>query len=167
MRRGAPLLLVVLAACGYGTGNMMPRGVRSVAVQAFGNDTFYRRAEITYGRELSKELVRRAQVEIRDPHEAEAVIKGRILEIPRSTFIEDRNDRILEGGVIVRIEVRMEDARTGVPLVEPFEVLRRAEFIVPRGETLQGAIDEALRDAARDTVDRIQSWSFLAQRARS
>jgi len=155
------------SGCGYSTGSMMPVGVQSVAVGVFGNETFYRHAEVTYTKELTRELVRRAHVDVRRPGEADALIFGRILTIPRITAVEDALDRILEGGVLVSVEVRVEDPRTGEALVEPFIVSRRAENIVPRSESLQDAIDEAVRDAARQTVHRIQAHSFVRQRARA
>ncbi len=172
MRAGNRIAWVWLSAaamnggCGWSTESMMPAGVESVAVEAFANETFYRRSEITFTRELSRALVRRAGVMIREPEEAQAVIRGRILTIPRLTLVEDRNDRILEGGVIVSVEVRVEDPRTGAPIVPPFVVSRRAEYVVPRGESLQTAIDEAVKDCADDAVDQIEGHSFFAQRAR-
>ncbi len=157
-------LFLALAACGYSTDSLMPAGVRSVAVQAFGNETFYRRPEILFTDELRHQLLRRGQVALRDPADADALIRGRIISIPRLTLIEDEDDRILEGGVLVAIEVEMLDAKTGVPLIAPFVVSRRSEYIVPRGESLEFAIDEAIRDAAKDTLDRLQADSFLRSR---
>lgn len=166
MRPAVLALALVLGGCGYSTESLMPRGIDRVAVEAFGNETWYRRAEFTFTQEMSRELVRRAGVTLRDSEDAQAVIRGRILEIPRMTLIEDRHGQLLEGGVIVKVEVTMEDAKTGEVIVPTFVVARRAEYIEPRGETLQSAIDEAVRDAARDAVDRIQAGSFLAQRVR-
>ncbi|MAG57592.1 MAG: hypothetical protein CMJ83_14970 [Planctomycetes bacterium] len=166
MTRFGLLMVVAVGAsgCGYSSGSMMPEGVHSVAVGIFGNETFYRHAEVTYTRELTRELVRRAHVDVRDPAKADVVITGRILTIPRITLVEDRIDQILEGGVVVRVEVKVEDPRTGQAVIDPFFINRRAEYVVPRPETLQTAIDEAVRDAARSTVHRIQAHSFLVER---
>lgn len=154
----------LLTGCGYSTGELLPNGVQKIAVQAFGNDTRYRRHEITLTQEVSKQLVRRAGVQIRPMGEAEAVLRGEILEIPRLTLVEDENDRILEGAILAAVRVHFEDARTGAPIVEPFNVTRRAEYIVRRGESLDRAIDEAVRDCAEDIVHRLESHSFLRQR---
>jgi len=143
---------------------MMPPGVESIAVGIFDNETFYRHAEVTYTREVARELIRRAHVDIRDRGDADAVLMGRIVTIPRITLVEDDLDRILEGGVVVRVEARLVDGRTGEELIGPFLISRRAEYIVPRAENLQSAIDEAVKDAARDTVHRIQARSFLRER---
>ena len=153
-------LTLLLAGCGYQTGSMMPPRVESIAVGIVANETNYRQVEVTYTRELTRELVRRAHVDVRRRGEADAVLRGRILTIPRVTLVEDESDRILEGGVVVRVEVTLEDGRTGEPILEPFVVSRRAEYVVPRPETLQNAIDEAVRDVARDVANQIQAHSF-------
>lgn len=158
------ILPAALSGCGYSSGSMMPPGVESIAVGIFANETFYRHAEVTFTREVSRELIRRAHVDVRDRGDADAVLVGRILTIPRITLVEDDLDQILEGGVVVRVEARLVDPKTGKDIVPRFLVSRRAEFIVPRAETLQSAIDEAVIDAARDTVHRIQAQSFLRER---
>ena len=160
------LLALLLASCGYQTGSLMPAGVAGVAVEVAGNETLYRRAGILFSRELSREIIRRSKATLRDPEDAQAVIRCRVLFIPRFPIVEDRHDFIMEGGVLVAVQVEMEDLRTGQILVPPFQVSRRAEYIVPRGETLQSAIDEALHDAAVDALNRIQAHAFLAARTR-
>jgi hypothetical protein len=168
MIRACALLVLLLAAgCGYSTDSLLPEGVQTVAVESFGNETTYRRAEILFTEELRRQFLRRGGGALRGPSEADAIVRGRILEIPRVTFVEDRNDRILEGGVVVSVEVRMEDARTGRGILPPFVVSRRAEYLVPRGEDLQSAIDEAVMDAARDAFDRLCGEPFLRERAAS
>ena len=121
---------IFLAGCGYQTGSMMPPGVESIAVGIVENDTYYRHAEVTYTRELTRELIRRAHVDVRNRGEADAILTGRILTIPRVTLVEDGLDRLIEGGVVVRVEVNLTDSRTGQPILEPFVVSRRAEFVV-------------------------------------
>ena len=160
------LLAAVFTGCGYQTGSMMPDGVESVAVMLFENDSLYRHAEVTFTRALTDQFLRRAHVTLRDASDADAVISGRIVEVPRIPLVEDSVDLLLNGAVLVRIEVRIDDARTGVALTAPFEVVRRADHIIPRGERLQAAVDEALRDAARDALDRLQGLSLVAARTR-
>lgn len=165
MRLGVLLTAsLLLTGCGYQAGSMMPPGVESIAVGIVENDTYFRQAEVTYTREVTRELIRRAHVDVRDRGQADAILTGRIMTIPRVTLVEDRFDRLLEGGIVVRVEATLSDARTGEPIIEPFVVSRRAEFIVPRPENLQSAIDEAVRDAARDVVHRIQARSFVRER---
>lgn len=166
MSRGLVAILVVsaLAGCGYSTGSMMPGGVRRVAVQLFGNDTDYRYAEETYTRELVRQLSRIGHVTITDPEDAEALVRGRIIYLPRVTLVEDDDDQNLESSVVATVEVELVDPRSGAPLIRPFRIIRRAEQIIPRGDTLENVVGEALIEAAGDTVVWIQGQSLLEGR---
>lgn len=154
-------LIGLLAGCGYTAGPLLPEGVRRIAVPIAQNESLYRHAEVTYTRELKQELLRRSGARVVDRGEADAILETRIVEVPRNALVEDAVDQILEDAILVRVAVRLYDPRDGVDLVPPFEVARRAERIVPRGETIATAIDEALRDVARETVLRIEADPFL------
>ena len=158
------LFALTLGACGYSTGSLMPAGVHSVAVPIARNDTWYRHAEITLTREMTDQFLRHSTVDLRDAGSADALLRTRIVSIPRFTLIEDDRDRNLESGVLVEVEYWLESARDGSVIVPVNVVRRRAESIQPRGETLQGAVDEALIEAARDIVIQIQAQEFLRSR---
>jgi hypothetical protein len=153
--------LVFLVSCGYSTESMMVPGVQSVAVALAENATWYRQAEVTYTREVTREILRHPGVTLRSESDAQAILRSKILTIPRLTLIEDDRDQILEGGVLVEVEFTLVDARDGAVLVPPTRVVRRAENIVPRPESLGFAVDEALVEAARDTVVQLMSVGFL------
>lgn len=157
-------LALLCAACGYSVGGELPQSVRALSVPIAVNDTLYRGAEVTYTRELQRELVRRTNVRLVGERHATARLETRILDAPRFPLVEDRRDRILEDAILVRVAVRLYDHRTGQDLVPPFEVARRAERITARGEEIADAIDEALRDVARETVIRIEADSFVRAR---
>lgn len=159
----ALLGLTLLSGCGYTVGARLPGNPRTISVPIAFNETRYREAEVTYTRELTRELIRRTSVRLAGSEAADARLETRIIEIPRFPLIEDRTDAILEDAVLVRVSVRLIDAGTGSDLMPPFEIARRAERIVPRGETLETAIDEALRDVARETVLRLESHDFLVR----
>lgn len=160
-------LAALLAGCGYRTGSMMPEGIEKVAVGIASNETRYRQVEITYTRQLTQELSRRSHVSLCSPEEAQAVIRGRIMDVRRVVLVEDDLDRVLEGAVVVTVEVTLEDPRSGRSLVHPFVLRRRAPHVLVKGETLEGALDEAMADLARDTVNRIQAESFYRSRVTS
>jgi hypothetical protein len=140
---------------------MMVPGISSIAVPLAENGTWYRHAEVTYTRELTRELMRHPGVTLRTSSEAQSILRTRIITIPRLTLIEDERDQVLEGGVLVEIEMVLEDARTGAIIIPATTIIRRAEYIVPRPESLQSAIDEALIEAARDSVVQLMAQGFL------
>ena len=165
MRHALLALLLIPAACGYSAGSLMPAGVRDVAVEVFGNETFYRNDEITFTRHLSRLLIERAGARVVAPARAQAIIRGRILAIGRYPFVDNPMDAVLDSGLVVTVEVVMEDPVTGEPLIPAFQVKRLANQIVARGESLQSAIDDAVRLCAEDAVNRFEAHSFLRGRA--
>ena len=149
----------------------MPAGFTDVAVEMFLNETRaetrYRGVEVTYTRLLTRELVRRAHVRIRQPEEAQAIIRGRIITMERVPLVEDENDQIIESSMLATVEVEVVDARTGEPLMTPFKVTRRAAQIIPRPETIQDAIIEVMEELAQDTVIRMQAETFYRSRVQT
>jgi hypothetical protein len=152
----------VLSGCGYSTKSLLPEGVRTVAIDIFANDTYYREIEFRLARELSQEVNTRTTWKLDKKRNAEALISGRILSVQRPTLIENDADRVSEQAVILRAEVRLEslkDAR----LLDRFVVANRAEFIVERAETLDTAFAEAIADLAEQIVNHLQHRSFLVE----
>lgn len=158
-------LLAALAAggCGYSTGSMLPAGARSIAVSVAENDTFYRQDELAYTRHLTRELVRRAHVRVRDARDADALLETRIERLSRLPLVEGERDATLEEGLIGRVEVTLRDKATGTVL-DRFEVRRRSESIFPRGEDLDFSRAELARELAEDTVVALERRSFLVEK---
>jgi hypothetical protein len=156
--------LLSLAACGYRTGSAMPGGVREIAVEVATNDTRYRQLEIAYTRRLSEELRRRAQVRIADPGRAEAILRTRIVQVGRRSLVQRDLDVILEEGVLASIEVSLVDARTGEPLIAPFQMAGRAEAIELRGENLDTSLQEVMEELAERAVDRLEGEAWARRR---
>ena len=166
--RGAPLFLglLLLGGCGYQTGSMMPDGISDLAVEMPKNESRYRDLESAYMRVLTRELVRRAQVRIRDPKDAQALLRATIKPIRRRPMVQGNLDELFEGGVFATVVVELVDPQTLEPLMAPFELRRRAEHIPARGESLRFALDEVMAELAEDSVNRIQAASFLGPTTR-
>ncbi len=149
-----------LTSCGYSTGSMMPSGVDRVAVDVFGNDTYYREIEFQLTRELTSELRQRAPLKITRRRNADAVLTGRIINVTRPTLVETTGNLVSEQAVIVQAQVelrRLSDDK----ILASFKIANRAEFVVERGESLQTAFDESLRDLAEDIVNQLERQSFF------
>jgi len=169
IRHGGLALFVVIMAqlglqgCGYSTKSLLPEGVDRLAVDVFSNDTFYREIEFSLTRELSAEIRHRSRVRLTRRNTADAVLQGRILRVHRPTVVENPADFVSEQAVIVTAEVTLKDLTTGKAL-DRFTLSNRAEFVVERGESLQSAFAESLKDLAEDIVNRLQAQSFLVER---
>lgn len=157
------LPLLALSACGYQTGSLLPEEVRRVAVDVATNDTFYREIEFDLTRELNAEIRHRSAWTVARRDHADALLSCRILSVGRPTLVESRRDLVSEQAVIVTAEVSLDDLHSGHTL-QRFVLANRAEFVVERGETLQTAFAEALKDLAEDIVNRLENESFLIER---
>ncbi len=154
------LALTLLSSCGYTTRSLLPAGVNNIAVDVFGNDTFYREIEFQLTREITAELNQRAPVRVTRRRNADAILTGRIVSVSRPTLVESNRNLVSEQAVVVQALVELRSAKTGKVLIS-FQRANRAEFIVERGESLETAFDEALRDLAEDIVNKLERQSFL------
>lgn len=154
--------LLLLASCGYSTHSLMPAGVDLVAVDVFGNDTFYREIEFQLTRELTTEINHRPALRVARRRNADAVLTGRIVTVSRPTLVETRNNLVSEQAVIVTAAVELRSLKSD-KLLASFLKANRAEFVVERGESLQTAFDEALRDLAEDIINELERQSYHAE----
>ncbi len=161
--RVALLLPLLVLSCGYSTSSLLPEGVHRLAVDVFDNDTFYREIEFTLTREVASELRQRSDVLLTRRETADTVLTGRILKVIRPTLVETDRDLVSEQAVVVTAEVTLWNTRTGKARMR-FTLANRAEYVVERGETLETAFAEALRDLAEDIVNALQNESFLRER---
>lgn len=148
-----------VVGCGYSTGSLMPEGVTSIAVRMGTNDTFYRGDEIALTREITRQLMRRTDVTVREIPKAEAVLSTRILRMGRVPLVVDSKERTLEEGVIGEVEVTLAERTTG-RVITTFKMLRRDEGILARGEDLDVVRAKLVRELAEDIVLELQKASF-------
>lgn len=155
------LLAVVVAVmgCGYSTGSLMPEGISTIAVRMGTNDTFYRGDEIALTGEVTRQLMRRTDVTVREIAKAEAVLSLRILDMGRVPLVVDERERTLEEGVISEVEVVLTERATG-RVISKFKMLRRDEGIVQRGEDLNVVRAKVVRELAEDIVFELQKATF-------
>lgn len=140
----------------------MPGGSRRVAVEVHENVTFRRFHEFGLQRELMAEFRQRSHYTVSRRHDADVLLSGEIVDITVPTLVETRTDRVSEQAVIVTARFRLISLERG-ELLSEFVMRNRAEFVVERGRTRQDAFDEALKDLAEDTVNRLEHDTFLAE----
>lgn len=137
----------------------MPEGVSSIAVRMGTNDTFYRGDEIALTGEVTRQLMRRTDVTVREISRADAVLSLRILNIGRVPLVVDDRERTLEEGVIGEVEVVLSERTTG-RVISKFMMRRRDEGILDRGQDLNVIRAKLVRELAEDIVLELQKASF-------
>ncbi|MEW6742831.1 MAG: LptE family protein [Planctomycetota bacterium] len=143
--------LLLVCGCGYSQESLFPESRRFVAVDIFGNDTFYRELEFPLTAQVVHELQSRAGISVVDAEHADVVLKGRITRVEQKVLSEDERDRPREVGATTEVQVVLVDRATG-RVIKTAIVSDRAEYVTARGETLLTAQEESFVDLARRIV---------------
>ncbi len=149
----APALLAALAGgCGYTFGSGLHRlGVRTVALDVVGNDTFRQRLEVELGAALSRELPVSSDVVLADRARADALLQVVLTDADERTLVTgELADPVREGAFAAAVWVRLVD-RAGKVVLER-RIRDRTEFRSPIGENLTTARAELVDDLARKIV---------------
>jgi uncharacterized lipoprotein YmbA len=147
--RCAAAAAAALTACGYSFGSGMERrGVRTVALDVVGNDTFRQRLEAELSSRLSRELPVSSDLVLADHASADAVLQVVLTAVDERTLVTgQRSDPVREGAFIAAVWVRLVD-RNGKVVLER-RIQDRTEFRSPIGEDLTTARAELVEDLAR------------------
>lgn len=143
------LFLVPLVGCGYTFGSGLERlGVRTVALDVVGNDTFRQRLEAELGQALARELPISSDVMLADRATADARLHVVLTDANERTLVTGgRSDPVREGSFAAGVWMRL-IARDGRVVLER-RLTDRTEFRSPIGEDLTSARAELVEDLAR------------------
>lgn len=155
----------LLCGCGYhiaGRGTTLPATLHTIAVPAFHNaSTRYRLTE-RLPEAITREFLARTRYKVvADPNEAEAVLKGTVLNYAAfPTTFDPKTSRATAVQVSVRLSVTLTERATGKVLYSrnDFEARERYELATdPRAylEESDAASDRLSRDVARAVVSAI------------
>ena len=142
-------LATALAACGYTFGSGLEQlGVRTVALDVVGNDTFRQRLEADLSAALSRELPVSSGLVLAPHDTADAVLQVVLTDAAERTLVVgEAGDPVREGAFAATVHVRLVD-RAGVVVLER-RLRDRTEFRSPIGEDLTSARAELVEDLAR------------------
>ncbi len=153
---GFVLLALVVAACGYTQGSgLSARGVRTVALEVIGNETFRQRLEVELGAALARELPVSSDLVLADRRRADARLQVVFATANEGTLVPGFSDPrdptrrqfVREGAFEATVQVRL--VRPGGEVVLQRQVLDRTEFHAALGEDLTTARAELVDDLAR------------------
>lgn len=140
---------LLLAGCDYTFGSgMQTLGVRTVALDVVGNDTFRQRLEVELGVALARELPVSSDLELADRRTADAILKVTLTSADERTLVTgERTDPVREGAFAAAVWMQLV-ARDGRLVIER-RITDRTEFRSPIGENLTSARSELVEDLAR------------------
>jgi len=153
----AVLLCGLAGSCGYTAGTGLSEyGIRTVAFQVVGNDTYRQRLEAEISRELAKELSVTTDLILADRSTADAVLEVTLTDARERTIVTGRPlrnapsptfPRVREGALESAVWMRLV-GRDGTVYLER-RLLDRTEFRATIGENVTSARAELAVDLAR------------------
>ena len=160
MRRpGRIAVVVVLLAlgCGYSSQSLIDSRYKTVYVETFDNQSFYRGFELTLTRALINEINRKTHLRIVPREQADTVLSGQISDFKQVVLTEDADDNVRESEVRVTIDMTWTDRRTNQPIktVRGFVGSEQIKFDI--GETLETATSELFYDVAEDLIEQLEA----------
>lgn len=158
------LLTALFASCGYTAGSgLTQHGIRTVAFQVVGNETYRQRLEVEISHFLARELPVATDLTLADRRSADAVLQVILTDVRERTLVQGRptsttsfdfpriTEGALEGAVVLRL-IRAD----GTVYLER-NLLDRTEFRAAIGENLTTARAEMAEDLARKIALALES----------
>jgi hypothetical protein len=153
----ALVLAVLLAGCGYQSGQIASGKGQSLAVPMFQNETFRRDLEKDLTRIVHQEISARTNYHLVSRERADLLLEGQIVELREAAISEREGGIIRESSVIVRVSFRITNLKTGEVVVERTELRERQPFVPVTGESVRSAETAAFRVLAEKIVYSLQA----------
>lgn len=144
---------VLLGSCGYSSKAVLKSNVRSIYIPIFDNKTFRRGYEFDLTKAVRDQIILRTGLDIVDRDEADSILYGKITNVVENVLVGDFTDNIVESRMAIFVDIRWVDTRTGRTIVERRDIMRSAEFIVPRNETASTSGKEAFVGIAYGIIE--------------
>jgi hypothetical protein len=161
----ALLLTAFAPACGYhlaGRGDLIPKTVRTVAVQPFGNATVRYKLARLLPADIARELLSRTKYKlVEDPNQADAIISGNLTNFSAYPIIYDSaTSRATTVQAIVNLQVRMVNRADGKVIYEKQGAEFRERYEISIDPTVYfdesgTAMERLSKDVARSVVSAI------------
>ncbi|MCU0228794.1 MAG: LPS assembly lipoprotein LptE [Bryobacterales bacterium] len=155
----------LVSSCGYrvaGKADTLPTDLATIAIPAFENLTTRYRLTQWMPEALGMEFLRRSRYQVvAEPAEADAVLRGAVLSQQVSPLILDASSgRASMVQLFVRMQIRMEDRRTGRVLYQNDNMDYRARYEIAVDQRAyfdesDSALERLSQEIARSVVSRI------------
>lgn len=160
MRKTLLLGALVLTACGYTTGSLVPAGYKTIAVPVFDNTTRRHDLEFELTRAVVEEIHSRTGLHVVSPSDSpDLVLRGKLVEAEEEVLSTEDDQRIRESAYFLTAEVEVVEAKSGKSVVKKDRVTERESFVPKVGEDVRTAREEAGRALAERIVQRLElAW---------
>lgn len=153
----------IFALCGCGTDyawrSSVPRGLRTVSVPTFRNESNVQEAGAVAARQVLREFQREGTFAVRGPDDAALQIQGTVVSAGGSVTSYNRRHalRIVGADMVVEAVVSVIDKRSGKVVVDNRKYVASASFASSEDfmTSQRDATGRAMEDLARQIVDDV------------
>jgi hypothetical protein len=167
--RIVPLLVLtaLLAACGYSTSSRTAKGIKSIAVPFFENQTAEPALEITVTESIIQNLVEDNTLKVTGEDYADAILRGQIVEFQNRPFSFDADLNAEEYRVDIKVRATLTNRELGEPIWENLTFGGHGNYfldtVVDEENTEENTFEDAVDLAIKMITDEIlnkttQDW---------
>ncbi len=149
-------VFVLASGCGYSQKSLISRKINSIYIPIFDNITFKRGLEFELTKAVKDEIMSKTNLRIVQKDSADTILYGTIKDVTERVLTQNTEDNIVEGRVIIHVDIKLVDRRTDRTLIKKSNLKNSAEFIVKRGETIDSAAEESLAALAKVIVYHLE-----------
>ncbi|HHT9152163.1 MAG TPA: LPS assembly lipoprotein LptE [Candidatus Hypogeohydataceae bacterium YC40] len=125
---GFLIMSFIVAACGYTSRSLLKQNVNTIYIPIFENQSYRRGLEFDMTNAFKNEILFKTRLKVVDKDRADSIFYGIITDVKESVLIEDFQANIAQSSVIVFMNFKWVDRRTGRIIVEKQNIQQRAEF---------------------------------------
>jgi hypothetical protein len=162
-RRHVPLVcLLLVLACGYTAGNLLPQHIKRIYIPTFENETTRYGIEQDLTTAVTDRFTNDNRLSVVSESEADAMLRGVIVKFEKGALTFDRAQTVDEFKIEITVSVEFEDMHEGKILWKE-DNFRAWESYTETGDEEEGGEEEALEAAiatlASDMLSRtMEGW---------
>ncbi|MCD5401689.1 LPS assembly lipoprotein LptE [candidate division NPL-UPA2 bacterium] len=156
-----PLLLFLLAGCGYSPRLLLERDLRTIALESLENQTFEHDLGVLVTEAVRDEFIFDGTLRVVEEAQADLLLSGVITNYILETLSYDRDGRAESYRLRVRTKLTLKNLRAEEVIWQDRIIEGDARYLLagPLARTEAQARDEALRDLAREILRQaIDIW---------
>lgn len=156
------VIAVLAAGCGYSTSSRTAKDIKSIAVPFFANQTSEPALEITVTESIIQNLVEDNTLKVVDEDDADAVLRGEIVEFENRPFSFNAELRAEEYHVVIKVKAELFNRRLDEEVWKERTFKGDGSYFldVPDTDTtFDDAVEEAIKEITEQILNlTVQDW---------
>lgn len=156
------LLPLLLLGCAYSTTSRTAKGIKSIAVPFFDNQTTEPNLEISVTERIIQNLVDDNTLNVTEEERADAVLDGAITNFSNLPFSFNRELNAEEYHVVITVELSLFNRRANEPIWSRRPIRGDGSYLLDsteEGFSYEDALEEAIKEITDQILNlTVQDW---------